>query len=322
MSWLLQSSSWEPGELNETTGTAQGSRGHPADNPWSHRVTLVAPWSAAGWPRRWSQPAPASAATTRNPPSTPASPRTQPGSTTSWPRRPGRGTPAEPPPGTRPHTPERRIAEHGAPAAPRAGGSSKGPGKGVPGHSPARKAQCLAGEGGGHSPRRWREPQALLNVPVTLTATCCNKAMTIPAELLGPCGGLQGSPPPRGHKTRSGRRCGDSVAGVPPQAQLGGPSPSLAVCRDPRRAPVSAALPLRGHTDPADPPAHRPTSIGRSGPPRPADVTPAPSFAVSAKSERPETRWPANETKGRCDFHLTRIPGPLFFKHAAGPGLV
>lgn len=83
-------------------GTGQQTHSS-ADGPWSCRETPAAPWSATGWPRGWSRPAPASAATTRNPPSTPASPRTWPGSTALWPLRLWRETHAEPSPGTRLH---------------------------------------------------------------------------------------------------------------------------------------------------------------------------------------------------------------------------
>lgn len=150
--------------------------------------------------------------------------------------------------------------------------------------APTRKAWGLAGEGGGHSPPRWWKPQALLNVPITLTATCCNKAMTIPAELLGPCGGRQGSPPPRGHKTLRLSLWGQCGQRPPHNHSWGSPV-----------HPVSPALPLLGgHTDPTGPHSHActPSPLPRpaSGPPHPADVTAAPPCAVSVKSECPETQ--------------------------------
>lgn len=214
-----------------------------ADGPWSCRETLAAPWSATGWPRGWSRPAPASAATTRNPPSTPASPRTWPGLTALWPLRLWRETHAEPSPGTRLHAtacccqygqsthaaawgkPHRRalggshqcpdlFPEH--PPMPGGGlgqGTSKKPGEGHPWPPRSQSTGPSWGGRGDPSPPGWHKPQALLNVPVMLTATCCNKAMTIPAKLLRLGGGCMGAPCPGGVRStgRSWTRGGEML---------------------------------------------------------------------------------------------------------------
>lgn len=194
--WLLQSSSREPAGRNEGWETGWGVQqtlGH-ADELWSCRETPVAPWSARGWPKGWSRPAPVSVATTRNRPSTPASPRTRPGSTASWPLRTRRGALAEGTAGTcsmprlaaastarAPTVPPRCVP--GAPTAahPAAGASpharregwatglarNQGRGSLAP-HS--RSAGPRWGRIGGHSPQ-----QALLKVPKTLPATAAIK---------------------------------------------------------------------------------------------------------------------------------------------------